>query len=190
VIVWFFFSEGLNKGTKSILESPYLVKKVLFRVSLLPIVKILSCLFVHFIFLGLLFIFYFAHGYVPGIYALQLPYYLFATIMLLLGLSWITSSLTIFIKDVGQIITVIVRIGVWFTPVFWELDIFSPKTQFILKLNPVAYLIIGYRDSLFHKTWFWEHLHLTIYYWVVTLSIFIFGAVLFRRLRPHFADMI
>ena len=140
----------------AILESDYLVKKVVFRVSLLPIVKILSQLLVHFIFLGLLMIVYFGHGYVPDIHAIQLFYYLFATVILLMGLSWISSALNVFVRDVSQIIRAINRIGFWFTPIFWNIDMLPSKYHFFLKLNPVYYLVNGYRESLFYKVWFWE----------------------------------
>ena len=190
MIVWLFFSDSLSTGARSILEKSYLVKKMVFRVSILPVVKILSSLTVHLIFIGLFFIVYIANGYLPDFYTLQIIYYLFATIVLLLGLAWISSALNIFIKDIGQIIGVIVKLGFWFTPIFWEITMFPPKYQFFLKLNPVYYLVNGYRDSLFYKVWFWEHYKLTIYFWIFTLFVFAVGAIVFRRLRPHFADVL
>jgi lipopolysaccharide transport system permease protein len=50
--------------------------------------------------------------------------------------------------------------------------------------------VTGYRDSLFYKVWFWESPKLTLYFWGLTLAIFAFGAIVFRRLRPHFADVL
>lgn len=190
VVLWTFFSESFVAGAMAILESDYLVKKMVFRVSILPVVKILSQLLVHLIFLGLLMIVYFGHRYAPSIYLIQLLYYLFATIILLMGLSWISAALNVFVRDIGQIIRVINRIGFWFTPIFWHIDILPSRFHFLIKLNPVYYLVIGYRDSLFFKVWFWENTRLTLYYWVVTLIIFALGAIVFRRLRPHFADVL
>jgi ABC-type polysaccharide/polyol phosphate export permease len=93
-------------------------------------------------------------------------------------------------KDVSQIIRVIIRLGFWFTPIFWEITMLPPKYQVFFKLNPVYYLINGYRNTFFYKVWFWEHLSLTAYFWILTLGIFIVGAVVFKRLRPHFADVL
>ena len=190
MIVWTFFSESLNAGARSILESSYLVKKVVFRVSILPVVKIISTMIVHVIFMGIFLIFYFCHGFILDIYMFQIFYYIFATFVLLLGLSWIAASLNVFIKDISQIIRVIVRIGFWFTPIFWEISMFPPKYQFLFKLNPVYYLVNGYRDSLFYKVWLWEHVYLSAYFWIFTLFIFAAGAIIFRKLRPHFADVL
>jgi lipopolysaccharide transport system permease protein/teichoic acid transport system permease protein len=94
------------------------------------------------------------------------------------------------VRDIGQVIRVINRIGFWFTPIFWQIDIFPTKFHFFIKLNPVYYLVTGYRDSLFYKIWFWESPKLTLYFWGLTLAIFAFGAIVFRRLRPHFADVL
>lgn len=190
MILWSFFASGLNVGARSILENKFLVKKILFRLSILPVVKVLSTLIIHIIFIGLFFIVYFIHGFNPDIYLIQLLYYLFATIVLLLGMAWISSALHVFIKDIGQLINVVMQLGFWFTPIFWEISIFPPKLQVILKLNPVFYLVNGYRDSLFYKIWFWEHPKLSVYFWLFTLFVFGIGAVVFRRLRPHFADVV
>lgn len=189
MVVWSYFSASLSAGARSILDSSYLVKKMVFRISMLPVVKILSGLMVHLIFIGLLMIVYFSHGYSVHMYMFQIFYYLFATIILLMGLSWISSALNVFIKDISQFIGIIVRIGFFFTPIFWEISMFPPKYQFILKLNPVYYLLNGYRDSLFYKVWFWEHYQLTLYFWALTLVIFTTGVLVFTRLRPHFADV-
>jgi len=190
MILWSFFAGGLNAGARSILENKFLVKKILFRLSILPVVKVLSTLIIHLIFIGLFLFVYFFHGYFPDIYTIQIFYYLFATIVLLLGLAWISSALNVFIKDIGQLINVIIQLGFWFTPIFWEISMFPQKLRFILKLNPVYYLVNGYRDSLFYKVWFWEHPRLTAYFWIFTLLIFAVGAVVFRRLKPHFADVL
>lgn len=189
-IIWIFFSTGLSGGATSVQSYSYLVKKMLFAVSVLPVVKILSTFYIHLVMIGLYLILYFSHGFFFSIYSLQLFYYFFATFILLLGLGWLTSSLNIFVKDIEQIIGVITKIGFWFTPIFWKIEKFSPKAQFILKLNPVYYLVSGYRDALFYKVWFWEKPLLTIYFWSFTLFFFIVGAIVFKRLRPHFGDVL
>lgn len=190
MILWLFFSESFSSATNSILEYSYLVKKVKFRVSMLPIVKILSALIVHLFFVIFLFVMFFIYGIIPGVYAFQLVYYLLATLVLLLGLSWITSSINLFFKDISQIVQIILQIGFWFTPIFWSLKMIPEKYQFIFLLNPLYYLTTGYRDAMINKIWFWEHPGLTIYFWGFTLIVFAIGSILFRKLRPHFADVL
>ena len=190
IIPWFFFVDCLASGTTSIIDNAFFVKKVVFRVSILPIVKIASALIIHLFFVAVLFIMFSIYGYGLTLYHLQVLYYLFAILFLNLGLAWISSSLIVFLKDVGQIIGMVLQFGFWITPIFWSIKMIPEKYQGIIKLNPAYYLIEGYRDCFIHGKWFWEQPGLTIYFWVVAVSIFIFGALLFRKLRPHFADVL
>lgn len=190
MILWLFFSESLMNATNSVLEYSYLVKKVKFRVSMLPVVKILSALIVHLFFIVFLFVMFFIYGIIPGIYAIQLVYYLFATIVLVLGLSWITSAINLFFRDISQIVQIVLQIGFWFTPIFWNLKMAPEQFRFIFRLNPVYYIVMGYRDSMINKVWFWEHPELTIYFWCFAFLSFAIGSIIFRRLRPHFSDVL
>lgn len=190
IVPWFFISEAVAVGTNSILDNSYLVKKVVFRVSLLPIIKMLSTLFIHIIFLIIVIILFLVYGYEFNIYYLQVFYFLFSTIILVYGISLITSSLAIFSKDVGQIVSVILQFGFWLTPIFWSFAIVPTNIQFWFKLNPVYYLVEGYRNTLIYKRWFWEDPLLTIYFWFVTLFILVVGIWLFKKLRPHFSDVL
>jgi lipopolysaccharide transport system permease protein len=191
IIPWFFFSECLNSATHSILENAFLLKKVNFSVGMLPIVKIISGLVLHAFFILVIFVMFLAYGKPLTLHCLQVFYYLFCTIVLLLGLSWITSSVIIFFRDMGQIVGMVVQFLFWMTPIFWSAKILPPKYLNMVKLNPVYYIVEGYRESFIYHIWFWEgHYELTAYFWTVTSLIFISGAVIFRRLRPHFADVL
>lgn len=143
MIPWFFFSESVMNATNSIIDNSYLVKKVVFRVSVLPIIKILSALFIHLFFIAFLFIMFMIYGYMPNVYNLQIIYYLFATIVLVLGISWITSSLVIFMRDIGQVVAMLLQFGFWLTPIFWSFKMVPEKYHFIFKLNPVYYIEKG-----------------------------------------------
>jgi len=190
IIPWFFIADTLPSATNCIVENSSLVKKVVFRVSMLPIVKLLSALVIHLFFVVVIFAFFMAYGIWPTLYSLQVFYYGFAMIVMLLGLSWLTSALVIFLKDVGQIVAMCLQFGFWLTPIFWSLQMLPEKYHIYLKMNPVYYIIQGYRDSFIHNIWFWEHPVYTAYYWLFTAIIFVLGAVVFSRLRPHFADVL
>ena len=187
---WFFLSESIQSATYSVTESAFLVKKIVFRVELLPIVKIMSAFVVHIFFIALLFAMFAIYGYPPTIYNLQIIYYLFAMICLALGLSWLTSSLTVFLRDIGQFVSMILQFGFWGTPIFWNLQMIPQQFHFILKLNPAYYLVEGYRQSFIYHEWFWQHWHLTAYFWILTAAIMLLGAWCFKKLRPHFADVL
>jgi ABC-type polysaccharide/polyol phosphate export permease len=190
IVPWFFLSESLGSATNSILEYSYLVKKVVFKVSVIPIIKILSALFIHLFFVGILFISFFLYGYKPRWSNLQLIYYMLAMMVLITGLSWITSSLIIFVRDVGQVVTMVLQFGFWLTPIVWDVQVMPAKYQRIMKLNPAYYITEGYRNSFMSGTWFWEYPRWTMEFWIFTGLVFVLGAFLFLKLRPHFADVL
>ena len=194
LVPWFFFNDALNGGTSALLEYSYLVKKVVFKISILPIVKIISALFVHLFFICFTIVIYAVCGVLPGFYALQIIYYMICAFLLTLGLAYTTSAVVIFFRDLSQIISIVLQVGVWVTPIMWNID--NPAFQIpdivrkLLKLNPMYYIVCGYRDSMINKVWFWERPTLTLYFWGFTVVAFLLGTIIFKRLKIHFADVL
>lgn len=192
IVPWFFFQDALNGGTNALVQYSYLVKKVVFKISILPIVKVMSALFVHLFFIAFTLVLYACYHYYPDLYTLQIFYYTFCMIIYVLGIVYITCSIVVFFKDLTQIINIILQIGIWMTPIMWNIDAMdlSPTLLTIFKLNPMYYIVAGYRDALINKAWFWENAQLTIYFWIVTALLFGAGSFVFRRLKVHFADVL
>lgn len=190
MIPWFFISDSLLSATYAVSEYSFLVKNVSVRLSVLPIVKILSALVIHVAMVLLMLVFSAFYGIYPGPHALQIIYYQLAAMALLLGISWCTSSLMLFLKDVGQALGILLQLGFWGTPIIWNLTLIPERYQWLFKLNPALYIVQGFRDALIYKVWFWEHPALSAYFWTLTLVAFCGGALLFKRLRPHFADVV
>ncbi|WP_063847476.1 ABC transporter permease [Bacillus sp. FJAT-28004] len=190
LIPWFFFADSLSNATNSFIEYSFLVKKVVFKISILPIVKILSSLFVHCVFLIFLYIVYLSYGNSFHVYNIQLIYYSFCTILLVVGISYFTSAIVVFFKDLGQIISIIIQVGMWLTPIMWSEKIISDRYNWIFKINPMYYVVQGYRDSLFYKAWFYENIYLTLWFWFFTIMMFLLGVFIFKKLKPHFADVL
>lgn len=190
LIPWFFFAEAWAAATQSILAYRYLVKNIVFPLGILPLVKIGSSLIVHVFFLCVVIAILLLYHQHPGWALLQIPYYLGASILLLAGLSWLTSSLIVFIPDTGYIVNTLIQFGFWFTPIMWNINVVPAKYAPWIALNPAYYLIDGYRRAFLYGGWFWERPVLTGYFWLVTLAILVAGRMAFRKLRPHFADVI
>jgi ABC-type polysaccharide/polyol phosphate export permease len=190
MVPWFFFSEAVSSGTNSVISNSYLVKKVAFRVSILPLVQIGAAVMVHGMLLVILLAFFIGYARFPTLHWLQFPYYLLCTIVLVLGISWLTSAVRVFVADVGSAIAILLQLGFWFTPIFWQVGMIPEQYQYILKLNPVFYVVNGYRDTFIHEVWFWERGWWTVYFLVMTAVLMVVGALVFRRLRPHFADVL
>lgn len=189
--IWMFFSEIVLGSTEIVIQNSQLIKKTLFRPQILPLVKILSSLLTHFIFIVILIGLILFEGLPLSWFFFQIAYYLFAASVLALGLAWLTSALTVFIRDVGKITSVLMQIGFWSTPIFWDIGIMdSPKIQAALRMNPMFYIVQGYRDSFIYFTPFWERGEETIQFWCITIVLLIIGGLVFHRLKPHFADVL
>lgn len=190
IVPWFFFSEALMNATNSLLEYNYLVKKVVFKISILPIIKIISACFVHVFFILVTFLLFILYGILPNLYFLQVFYYTFCMFILILGLSYSSSAIILFFKDLGQIISICLQVGMWLTPIMWSYTMLPVQCQWILKLNPMYYIVEGYRDSLINKVWFWNRFNQTAYFWIIALGLFTLGTIIFKRLKIHFADVL
>ena len=192
LIPWFFFSTALSNGTNCLMEYSYLVKKIVFRVAVLPIIKILSAFFVHIFFIAFLVFLYACYGQpIPWTAVIQLPYYSLCMFFLVLGFSYVTSAVVVFLKDIGQVISIVLQFGMWMTPIMWNYQAMVPqKWWWLIKLNPMCYIVDGYRDSLISGILFYQKINSTLYFWVMAMGIFAVGAFTFRRLRPHFADVL
>ena len=183
LVPWFFFSEALQLATNSLYEYSYLVKKVVFNISVLPVIKVVSALFIHLIFLLIMVLFYLIMGSFPTVYWLQIPYYSLAMLALVLAVGYLCASIYVFFKDMAQIVAIILQFGIWVTPI-------GGTVLALLKLNPMFYIVQGYRDSLLDQVWFWQRPGETLYFWAFALLFLFAGVSVFQRLRPHFADVL
>lgn len=193
IVPWFFYSEALNCITGCLQEYSYLVKKVVFQVEILPVIKLISCLLVHGFFLLIMLIMALCFGKLPMATWIQILYYSFAASMLALAFGYLTSAIHVFFKDMAQIVSICLQFGMWLSPIMYQETMFSadyPWIVTVLKLNPFYYIVAGYRDSILTGNWFWERPTLTVYFWVVTFVIGFAGLKVFKRLRPHFSDVL
>lgn len=187
-IPWIYFTEILNSTANSMLEYNYLVKKVKFDVEIIPSVKIISAAFAHIFFIGFIFFMYWIFQRQITVYCLQAVYYSIALTVLGFGIGMLVSSVTVLFKDFAQIVNVILQIGFWASPIYWNPDNMEGWVIGILKLNPVYYIISGYRGAFVNQDVFWNHPAQTLYFWTFAIVICIIGCKLFVALRPFFAD--
>lgn len=189
LVPWFFFSDALPGGTTSLLEYEYLVKKVVFKVSILPMIKVNAAVFTHIGFTAILLVVSMLYGYLPSVYWLQLVYYTACEYIFVLALVYATSAIVVFFRDLQQIIAILLQVGMWATPILWNISIISSRKRPLFKLNPMAYIVEGYRSSIYGREWFWSHFYSSTYFWVVTVLLFVIGAAIFKKLKPQFADV-
>ena len=191
MIAWNFISECFTSNTTVFLEYRYLIQKIKFDVEILPIVKMISNCMIHGVFvLFVATLNLFQQGF-AGIYYLQLLYFFICSLVLIVSVSIMLASITVFFKDLKHLTTVIMQLGFWATPVVWSPHLIPEKYRLLLAFNPIYYVVDGYRQSLVYQAPFWkEGLFSTLVFWSMTIIFILISKKVFRGLRPQFADEI
>lgn len=190
LIPWFFLSEAVVNATSSLADYSYLVKKILFHINILPLVKITSVLLVQFALVIFALICFSIGGYLPSLTYLQIPIYLVYMLILAMGISYITATLYVFFKDTLPVVSIITQIIFWLTPIVWTFESMPNAITKVLVFNPIYYVITGFRTAMVHRQWGGFSLEMTVYYWCFALVLFWIGLRLFHRCKDHFADVL
>jgi ABC-type polysaccharide/polyol phosphate export permease len=190
LIPWMTFSEALMSGAGAVLNHQYLVKRTAFPLEILPIVSLASALIVHGCLVVLLIIILLVSGVHPTLHFLQAIYFLIAMSAFIAGLAWLFAALNVFNRDVSQALGATMTIWFWITPIVWPVQNVSGSALWLIQLNPVFYVVEGYRNAFLYSRPLSALWPLDLYFWGVTASLFLLGAAVFQRLKPHFADVL
>ena len=183
LVFWYVFQRGFKNLPVG--DAPYILW---FSAAYIPWIFFVDVVTQGF-FVVFLLVMFLVYGYGLTPYALQIIYYSFSVCALGLGLTWLLAAVTVFFKDMNALVNVLIQIGFWVTPILWNEDtMVDLSVRKVLSVNPMHYIVNGYRDSMIFHRWFWENPGETITFWVITLLIWILGRVVFRRLSPFFAD--
>ncbi|MFS0766492.1 MULTISPECIES: ABC transporter permease [Peribacillus] len=190
IVVWFFVNASTTQVSKSVYSRLNMVSKMSFPLSVIPTYVIFAKLYQHLMLLGVIIILLGFTGYLPTFYIIQLPYFIVATVALLFSFGLISSTLSTIIRDVHNIIVSLMKVLFYLTPILWVIDPKDhPLIADIMKLNPLYYIVDGYRASLLGESWYlivhWEY---TLYFWAVVIILFLIGSTLHVRFRDRFVD--
>ena len=192
---WWFIQPCIQSGCSAIFSKTSVITKMKFPVSILPATICVKEFFNHLCMLLIAFVTILLCGFRPNLNWFGLIYYALCAFVFVEGVSLILSVLTMLWRDVRKLVTSLMRMLMYFSPVIWECHFedsfpFHEAFNFIMKLNPVYYIITGYRDSVFYIRPFWQHPALTIYFWAFVLLLYIVGSALMYKFKRKFIDMI
>ena len=189
LIPWQFFSQAVNSSTGVILANRNLVMKAAgFPSEVLPIVSIISEIMSHLIALAVLFIILIIFKVGLSFYILLVPVYILFLSIFIIGLSWIFSSINVYMRDIQQIVGLIMTAWFFFTPIFYSTEIIPAKILPLLNLNPMNPVIDAYRYLLLAGEL--PSIGSFVYLALVSLVVFGIGGVVFRKLKPGFAEVL
>ena len=190
LIPWFYLNAGIVKGTGAVYSKAGLVLRLRYPISTLPVGGILTCLYDHIILVGIMVVMFVFMGVFPNLFWLNLLYYEIYAFCFLAALAFLTSTLTMIARDFQKLINALIRLLFYITPILWTTDSIPPTFQHILRLNPLLYIIDGFRDSMLYGVNFWEHKQYIVFFWPVVFVLFLVGATMQQRHRDNYLDML
>ena len=190
LVAWFAFSDALLNGVNSVMQNAYLIKKIAFPVEVLPLVPVVVALIVHAALLVIVIGIMMATGTEPSVRTPLLIYYVLAMSLFATGFSYLLSAINVFQRDIGQSLAVVLNIWFWVTPIIWSPTLFPENVRGILKLNPMHYIVDGYRHALLPIGAPPPGIVETVSFWSATVVVLVAGIWLFRRVQADFADVL
>lgn len=188
LVPWLFISPTVTQASNSIYSKVNVVSKMKFPVSVLPSIKIVENTFTFFIMLIITIVILLINDVFAGLYLLQLIYYFLCLWLLLFGVTLLFSTLTTIIRDIQNMIQSAMRMMMFILPIVWNVSNLPEYMVNILKLNPFFYIIEGFRDALLGRSWFYQDLSYTLYFWSVSLLILLVASHVHLKFRHKFVD--
>ncbi|MFJ1269150.1 ABC transporter permease [Legionella lytica] len=188
LIVFNLFSECISRSPTLILSHANYVKKVVFPLEILPWVSLGTALFQMLMSFSVWFLFYMLLFGLPHSTLLLFPLTILPIVLITMGLSWMLASIGVYLRDVGQIIGIVITILMFLSPIFYPVTSLPVEYQSVIRLNPLTPVIENVRDILF-----WGHIpQLKIYFLYTSFSILLAwsGFAWFQKTRKGFADVL
>lgn len=189
--LWIFFYQATIQGSRSIFSRLKMLSKMNFPMSVIPSYVIFSQFYVHIFMIAVVTIILHFSGFNLNLYTLQIFYFMLGAFSLIFAISLITSTLSTIVRDIHMLLNSTLRMLLYLSGVLWPITILAdfPAIMNIMKLNPLYYLIEGYRAAFFSSEWYfitnWEY---SLYFWAVVAVLLLLGSVLHIKFRRHFID--
>jgi len=188
MLPWMAFAEGVTRSSSVILDHSHLIKKVVFPSDILPAYVVLSALAIELVGLAIFLPAIGLFGSGLAWPALLLPVIILCQFLFTLGLGWLLASLTVFLRDVGQLLGLAMTLWLFLTPIFYPDEMVPAQFRWLLELNPLYYIVESYRDLLLeHRL---PDLRRLLVLAGLSAASFLFGHWFFRRSRRAFVDVL
>jgi ABC-type polysaccharide/polyol phosphate export permease len=185
---WMLFQETVTRSASSLVEHANLITRTVFPSEVVPVSIFLSSLIHHLIGVALAIA---AAGVVLRSFSpkvLLLPVYMLFLGLLGVGVGWIAASLHVYLRDTGQVLTVVMTLWFWATPIMISEDLIPARFHALVAWNPMSWLVRAYRDRLLSANW--PSLRELAVLAAYSAGVFLVGGLFFRHLKRGFADVL
>ena len=186
LIPWIFFTTSVLSGTISIIQNKDLIKKIYFPRIIIPISTVLAT-FMNMIFsMAVVILALFISGIGISYYVLLLPVIMVLEFFLVLGMVFLFSSLNVFFRDIEYILSIIMMIWFYMTPIVYTVEMIPEKYNTLFYLNPMTNIVIFYRDILFYKRM--PSFGFMGGVFLYSLAMIVIGFFVFQKLQKNFVE--
>ncbi len=191
IIPWFYIRDVFVEGAASIRKYRYLVTKIKFPLAVIPTIESTTIMLTNIVLIAIMLLLYIFSGHYPDIYWLQIPFYM--VIMFLFFLSWslFAAILASMSKDFLQLIKS-VTIGLfWLSGIFFDAaNVQNSVLKIVLRLNPITFIINGFRNSLIYKKWIWEDMSSLLIFVFMYIIMTMLAVFVYKRLATDVPDVL
>lgn len=186
ILCWTLFVETVSKCLTLFIDSGNLMKKMAFPRICLPLIAAGTMLVNNLMLLAAVFVVFAVLGHFPDHHAVWLPVLMAITMMLAMGIGLLLGTLNVFMRDIGQVVPVVLQAMFWLTPIVYQIGILPESVQHWFKLNPVYPLVTSYQNVLVYGTApLWSDLSVLV---AVSVGILFVALMMFRRASPEMVD--
>lgn len=186
LIPWNYFATVINRASFTFIENGNIIKKVYFPREILPLSLVTSETINFLISTIIIICFTLAYGMGLTKYVLLYPLVLLVQYILLLGISLIVSSVTVYFRDLQHFIGVLLQLFFYATPIVYSVETIPENFRWILKINPMTYIIEGFRDIFYyHQIPDVKMLSIIL---LLGIVLCIVGYLIFNKLQKKFAE--
>ncbi len=188
LIPWNFFSSAISRTSFTMIENGNIIKKVYFPRQILPL-SVVTSEAVNFV-ISTIIILAFVLGYGMGIskFIIFYPLVLLVQYLLLIGISFVVSSITVYFRDLQHFIGILLQLLFYATPIVYASNTIPENFQWILKFNPMTYVINGYRDIFYYQQT--PDLVSIAIVLGISIGMCLVGYMIFNKLQKRFAEEI
>lgn len=191
IIPWFYISEMWVSSPWTMRQYSYLITKMKFPTSTIPTFTSISRMMVHICLVTIVIVIYLFGGMSIDKYMLQLPFYMFMMFLMATGWGLFASVIGAFSRDFGLLVKSFSLALFWLSGIMWPISkIKSMVGKFIFQINPVTFVVEGYRNCFVYKKWFWEEPILVLYFVIEILIVWFFAILVFRNLKKEMPDVL
>ncbi len=188
MVGWTLFSEIIGKSLTIFIDNGNLLKKISFPKLTLPLIVVGSAIINFILLFIMMFIVFGFLGHLPYHAFYWIPLLVIITVSLAIGIGLFMGIINVFMRDVGQVMAIVLQFWFWLTPIVYMPSIIPEKYHALLMLNPMSGIIMAYQNILLYDKS--PDFDLLIYPSIFALLSMILAIVIFKKANEDMADVL